>query len=57
MLKISHQELIRPSPSCMPPYCLGWKFNYDDDIIIVYGATSNKTNFVLENMMKKTNIS
>jgi hypothetical protein len=41
----------------MPPYRLGWKFDYDDNIIIVHEATSNKTNFVLKNMMKKTNIS
>jgi len=33
----------------MPLYRLGWKFDFDDDIIIVYEATSNKTNFVLEN--------
>ncbi len=38
-----------PKPSCMPLYCLGWKFDFDDDIIIVYEATSNKTNFVLKN--------
>ncbi len=33
---------MHPSPSCMPPYCLGEKFDYDDGIIIVLKAMSKK---------------
>jgi hypothetical protein len=42
--------MIRPSPSCVPPYCLGWKFNSDDDIFIVLEITSRRINFVLQDM-------
>jgi len=41
---------MHPSPGCMPPYHPGRKFNYDDDIAIVFKATSKIINFVLQDM-------
>jgi hypothetical protein len=46
MLKAFQQELTRPSPSCVPPYHLGWKINYDDNIVIILEAMSRRINFV-----------
>jgi hypothetical protein len=34
----------------MPPYRLGWKFNSNDDIVIVSEASSRIINFVLQDM-------
>jgi len=50
VLKVLQQELIRPSLGCMPPYYLGWKFNYDDDIVIVLEVTSRRINSILQDM-------
>jgi len=35
VLKALQEELICPSPSCMPPYRPGWKFDLNDNTIIV----------------------
>jgi hypothetical protein len=34
----------------MPPYNLGWKFDFDDDIIIISKTISRKINFILQDM-------
>jgi hypothetical protein len=47
MLKRLHQELMRSSPSCMPPYHFRQKFDFDDGIVIVSEATSRKINLVM----------
>ncbi len=47
VLKTLQQELTYPSPSCMPPYYLGRKFDSDDDIAIISKTTLRRINFVL----------
>jgi hypothetical protein len=34
----------------MLPYCLRWKFNFDDDIVIVSKVASKRINYVLQEM-------
>ncbi len=54
VLKMLQQELIRPSLGCMPPYCLGQKFDFDDNTVIVSKTLLRKINFVLQDMGRVT---
>jgi hypothetical protein len=37
---------MHPISGCMPPYRLGQKIDYDDDIIIILEATSKRINYI-----------
>ncbi len=39
-----------PKSGCMPPYCPGWKFAFDGNIVIVSEITPRKINFILQDM-------
>jgi hypothetical protein len=47
VLKALQHEIICPSLGCMPPYCPRWKFDFDDDIVIVSETTLRKINSIL----------
>jgi hypothetical protein len=50
VIKVLQQELTHPSLGCMPPYCLGWKFDSNDDTVIVLEVTSRRIIFILQDM-------
>jgi hypothetical protein len=41
---------ISNSAGCMLLYRLGWKFDFDDDTIIISKVTSRIINFVIQDM-------
>ncbi len=50
VLKTLHQKLICPILGCMPLNCLIWKFNFDDDTVIISEIVSRIIIFVLQDM-------